>query len=163
MAEPRPYMGARQARNKHAPWPVRILLEPSLQPLDYFVLEPEKTSKPPSGEVKFGPISTRLTVEKTYIVIEFEMIRDPALYRLAHVRVLGGQSERDVTVEHFLGSTLTDPGWVTPGRPPTTRPEEHHKPPQKTPPHTKDQLLRQSAVTDFAQVRVEEAKIGGKP
>jgi hypothetical protein len=110
---------ARQVVNPIAPPPVRTILEPSLQSQDEFFLEPNKGTKPTTGGVKFSPISTRSNAGKTHTVVEFEQIRDAAIYRLVHYRGSGGQAdaERDIVDGHLPGATLTHPQWKTPGPP----------------------------------------------
>src|SRR6476661_4964265 len=108
---------ARQVVNPIAHPPVRIILEPALQAQDDFFLETNRETKPTSGGVKFGPISTRSKAGKTHTVIEFDQIRDATIYKLVHYRGSGaqGDAERDVVEGHLPGSKLTHPQWKTPG------------------------------------------------
>ena len=156
---------ARQVVNPIAPPPVRIILEPSLQSQDEFFLEPDKGTKPTTGGVKFGPISTRSKAGKTHTVVEFEQIRDASLYKLVHYRGSGGQADaqRDIVDGHLPGATLTHPQWKTPG-PPSTKLRENRdstKPPPHTPPRPADELLREDSM-DFPKIRVDEPKLDGK-
>jgi hypothetical protein len=139
---------------------VRILLEPRAQPPGDFALEPGKGNK---------PSATSLTVDGNYIVIEFDKIRDGDVYTLVHFRrPTGGRaSERDVGPTHLNGPILTDPSWVTPGRPSAARVEKKDNqakttPPAKAPPLTKDELLQQNP-KPFFEVSVVEPEIEDNP
>jgi hypothetical protein len=156
---------ARQVVNPIAPPPVRIVLEPALQSRDQFFLEPNRETKPTSGGVKFGPVSTRTKAGKTHTVIEFDQIRDATIYKLVHYRGSSGKgdAERDVIESQFSGSKLTHPQWKTPGPPNTRIPETHASttPPPHTPPRVHDELLKEDS-TDFPKIRVDEPKLEGK-
>lgn len=162
-APPVTHKVAREVKNPIAPPPVRILLEAPVEPQDSFDLHIKKAAKPSSGAVTFGPIWTRVKIEKANVTIEFEHVRDDATYEFGHSRNGGGGPENELIDGHVPGSLLNHPTWKTPGMPslvPPEHPPSKIQPPRRTPPSPKDQLLKED-VTDFAKVHVEEVKIAG--